>query len=248
MKGIVYCHINKINGKRYIGETTRTLKQRVNCGKKYSRRYKFGKAIDKYGWDNFETVILETIECDDIKELEQKLFERETYWITYYNSCKDGYNTTPGGCSSYLWSDDMKDRASKRLKGHKVSKETCLKISQSKKGKKRPPVSEETRLKLSQASRRRKNFGSRKGQHNTEEQNKKIADKNRGRKLSQETIRQRTETRRLHNKDGSYNSPETTEKLKSRLRGKKLSKESIIKRTETRKQRGWYKKDRLQDE
>ena len=64
MTGYIYCYTNKINDKKYIGQTTKTIE--IRAGKNgigYDRRYKFGKAIAKYGWDNFILEILETIEC-----------------------------------------------------------------------------------------------------------------------------------------------------------------------------------------
>lgn len=63
----VYAHINKINGKSYIGITSQTPEERWGInGSRYLRtnkrgRYhqpKFAYAIKKYGWDNFDHVIL----------------------------------------------------------------------------------------------------------------------------------------------------------------------------------------------
>ena len=51
----VYYHRNKINNKYYIGITSKK-KVEYRWGKD-GNSYKgqlFGKAIDKYGWDNFE--------------------------------------------------------------------------------------------------------------------------------------------------------------------------------------------------
>ena len=48
------------------------------------------RAIHKYGKENFTIKLLE--ECD-----RALLNEREKYWIQYYNSFENGYNSTLGG-------------------------------------------------------------------------------------------------------------------------------------------------------
>lgn len=48
------------------------------------------RAIHKYGKENFVIKLLE--ECD-----RALLNEREKYWIQYYNSFENGYNSTLGG-------------------------------------------------------------------------------------------------------------------------------------------------------
>jgi len=48
------------------------------------------RAIHKYGKENF---IIEEIEkCN-----QELLNEREKYWISFYNSYENGYNSTLGG-------------------------------------------------------------------------------------------------------------------------------------------------------
>lgn len=52
---ILYEHVNKQNQKRYIGITSKTLEERSGSnGRRYYDSPKFWKAIQKYGWDNFE--------------------------------------------------------------------------------------------------------------------------------------------------------------------------------------------------
>lgn len=101
MKWIIYCHLNKINRKRYIGQTSKkcTKYRFVKNGNGYSRQPKFYNAIKKYGWDNFEHIILE----DNIKTQEEANL-REQYYIKKYNTIKDGYNCTEGGntAASYV--------------------------------------------------------------------------------------------------------------------------------------------------
>ena len=69
-------HKNKINGKMYIGITSRTPEARWgNNGSQYTKAKNpcFYNAIQKYGWDNFEHIILEE------KIPQKNLNERELY-------------------------------------------------------------------------------------------------------------------------------------------------------------------------
>ena len=60
---IIYCHTNKINGKKYIGQTCQSPQKRWgNNGSEYINKgnIHFKSAILKYGWDNFTHEILYT--------------------------------------------------------------------------------------------------------------------------------------------------------------------------------------------
>ena len=87
---------NKINGKRYIGMTTRTLEtrkyeHRTNAEKEKYANVVFLRAIRKYGFDAFEW------EEIDNAILYDDLIEKEKYWIKYYDTFNNGYNQTMGG-------------------------------------------------------------------------------------------------------------------------------------------------------
>lgn len=57
-------------------------------------------AIKHYGWDAFESVILETIETDD----KDFINEREKFFIKEKDSFKNGYNMTEGRRRyCYVW-------------------------------------------------------------------------------------------------------------------------------------------------
>lgn len=90
----VYVHTNKINGKKYIGQTCQTLKQRSGKdGKGYAKNPIFGRAIEKYGWDNFtHEVLIENISAEHADSLERLLIKA---WKT--QDIKYGYNIEPGG-------------------------------------------------------------------------------------------------------------------------------------------------------
>lgn len=94
--GHIYIIKNKINNKIYIGQTVKTLqcrfKQHVNAAKENKRNYVIYLAMRKHGIENFYIELIE-----DCKRCE--LNNRETYWISKYNSTnpKYGYNMSKGG-------------------------------------------------------------------------------------------------------------------------------------------------------
>ena len=54
----VYVYTNKVNGKKYVGQTCQPIEYRANNGRGYKRCVYFYRAIEKYGWDNFSCNIL----------------------------------------------------------------------------------------------------------------------------------------------------------------------------------------------
>lgn len=93
--GIVYCATNKINNKKYIGQTVRELERRKQehiSNAKSNGKYAFHYALRNYGEENFEWGIIDT--ANNIEELDEK----ERYWIKFYNTYLDGgYNMALGG-------------------------------------------------------------------------------------------------------------------------------------------------------
>lgn len=88
-------HRNKINNKVYIGQTCQKPEHRWGAnGNGYREQQKFYNAIQKYGWNNFEHIILE--ECDNEKEA----LNRESYYIQKYDSINNGYNILSHGIES----------------------------------------------------------------------------------------------------------------------------------------------------
>lgn len=101
MVKVIYRMLNKINGKSYIGQTN-NFKQRMRghksdafCKTSYSYETPLSYAIRKYGWENFENYILESIIVEDYNYID----ERERFYIKYFNSLSknNGYNITTGG-------------------------------------------------------------------------------------------------------------------------------------------------------
>ena len=90
----VYAHINKHNGKVYVGITSRNVNIRWGKnGYNYNQHTYFWNAIQKYGWDGFEHEII----AEHLTEQEAKNFERTLIEKLKSNSRKYGYNLTRGG-------------------------------------------------------------------------------------------------------------------------------------------------------
>jgi len=97
---IVYKIENLVNGKCYVGQTIQPLKFRI-AEHKSSKTSLIGRAIKKYGWENFKVEIIS--ECKTFEELD----EQEKLWIKKLN-CKspNGYNIMDGG-QKYRTSYDL---------------------------------------------------------------------------------------------------------------------------------------------
>lgn len=109
--GWIYLIINKVNDKKYIGQTTTSInhrwKQHVYNSKAKNMNYYNHSLIDtaiyKYGKNNFEIVELEKITTNDKSKLTELCNLKEQYWIAYYNTYLGlGYNQTPGGDTAHV--------------------------------------------------------------------------------------------------------------------------------------------------
>ena len=128
----VYCITNLTNQKKYIGKTKDPKRRwRMHKSKQGNSNILY-KAINKYGIDNFEFLILKTFET------EKEAYECEKLMIISLNTkTPNGYNITDGGIG-IQGLPKTKEHILKVAKAHtgmKRSKETCQRISESKKGK-----------------------------------------------------------------------------------------------------------------
>lgn len=86
---IIYKITNNITGKIYVGKTINTLEYRFNShvsnGRNIKGASKIAKSLREYGSLNHSIELLE--EC-----IEEKVFEREQYWIDKLNTLYVGYN------------------------------------------------------------------------------------------------------------------------------------------------------------
>lgn len=88
----VYIHQNQVNGKRYVGITADTVESRWRNGAGY-RNQVFGRAIEKYGWENFSHIIVaDNLSKEQAEELEIALIKQFDTQNPQY-----GYNITSGG-------------------------------------------------------------------------------------------------------------------------------------------------------
>jgi group I intron endonuclease len=184
--GTIYILENKINKKCYVGQTIQlfTKRFRSHC----QSHSIIGKALRKYGVENFNKILIE-----DIQETELDKFEVE--YIQKYNSISpNGYNLETGGHKNKHISEETKIKIGEGNKGKYVSEETKRKISKARKKQIMKPHSEETKIKIGEGN---------KGKYVSEETKKKLSEShkgqiawNKGKHPSEETKRKMSEARK----------------------------------------------------
>ena len=148
----VYQHINKINGKRYIGITKQNPESRWGTdGTNYKSSPYFYSAIQKYGWDNFSHEIL----FNGLTK--EEACDKEIELIAYFQTQdkQHGYNIMEGGSAPVIPEEvrklmSEKMRGNKNGLGHACPEEKKRKISEAQKGRK---LTEEHKAKLSMAKK-----------------------------------------------------------------------------------------------
>ena len=156
----IYGIRNLINGKIYVGKTGMNFGDRwdshrslLNNGKHDNPHLQ--KAWNKYGKDNFEFIVLEDCEIDELSD-------REKYYIKLYKDMGLAYNIHDGGDEGYNLgkhlSEETKQKIGEKNKingiGRKASDETKLKMSKSHTGMKYAPMSEEGKKNIQQAQQK----------------------------------------------------------------------------------------------
>ena len=113
----VYVHIDP-EGKRYYGSTQQDPKKRWLCGHGYPNNKYFTDAINKFGWSNFQHIIIA-----------KGLTKEEAFWleielINTWNTTNpnNGYNRTKGGYGTNGWNPSEETR--KKMSDAKVGKYT----------------------------------------------------------------------------------------------------------------------------
>ena len=130
--GFIYIIKNTINEKVYIGQTTNTIEyrfsQHLDCAKRDYKNSALYSAMRKYGKEYFYIEPIEEVPFE-------KLDEREIYWISYYDSYNNGYNSTIGGSGNKKinydliikdWYDGLSEYDIR--KKHEISEATIWKI------------------------------------------------------------------------------------------------------------------------
>lgn len=179
-------HVNKVNQKKYVGITHVSPCKRWGkngSGYRNEKQPLFNRAINKYGWDNFDHIIL----FDGLSQ--EDACKKEIEYISMYKTQDPefGYNIQPGGQlgnAGVTFSDKHKKKLSDAKKGKKLSDDHKKKISESNKGRKSTPKSED-------GLRRLREFNT--GKTIPEETRRKISQTLTGIKRSPETLRKRKE-------------------------------------------------------
>ena len=170
---LIYKITNKLNGKVYIGQTTKTLDQRrkghIQAAKNGVNHHLYN-AMNKYGIENFEfEEICRTNSKSELNYLEAK-------YILEYDSVRNGYNMGYGGDNNVMDSPIVKDKHDKIMRSDDVR----LKISQSmKQYRKENPFTEEHRQKISEKLKGNKHFAG----HTITEDHKKALNKSHFKKV-----------------------------------------------------------------
>jgi group I intron endonuclease len=196
--GYIYMLKNNINGKIYIGQTTRSIKKRFKEHKdKKSGCVAIYNAIQYHGWDNFEK---DWYECpDDDLNFDEELLVREMGTLA-----PEGYNLREGGGATGKLSEETKQKISEAQlgdKGHMYgkthTKEARQKMSESSRGDNHPMYgkfhTDETKQKIGQAHL---------GKTLSKEHKQKVSEVHRGKTLSKETKQKMSEAK----KGKTYNS------------------------------------------
>jgi hypothetical protein len=163
---VIYKIQNKINGKIYVGQTTKQITDRFLSHSKNDSV--IGYAIRKYGLQSFDICII------DMAEDKQSLNEKEIYWIDQLGSLvPNGYNVSVGGFGGNLGdivnkkireimnTPEVKEKVSKGLKKAFENPELRAKISKANKGRKQSKetidkkIASTTGLKRSEETRQR---------------------------------------------------------------------------------------------
>lgn len=115
---------------RYVGKTARTLQRRLSYHLMSKTKDHRGCWIQSLMQQKLKPIIEEIEKCTN-----ENWQEREIFWIKHYKDLNFRLtNSNEGGLGS-----------------HNPSPETCAKIAEAKRGKKRKPFSDETKLNMSKA-------------------------------------------------------------------------------------------------
>lgn len=243
----IYAHINKINGKIYIGQTQQKVNKRWQNGNGYIDNDYFYKAIQKYGWNGFEHIVLfEGLSPDMADLIEIELIKK------YKSNIREfGYNFSSGGChhtmtekqrqaiieynKSRVVSEETKERLRQMFQGENGYWYGVTKENHPRYGTKMPKEAKDAISKKN----KRENW-SEKTIKNKEESYKRQSERMKGQPLSKLALERATQ----YHKNNPM-SQETKDKISKTLKenpywlGKKLSTETKQKMSQSRK--GKYK-------
>lgn len=116
----VYIHTNKVNGKKYVGQTCSKPNARWRNGFGYRDSPHFFYAIQKYGWNSFDhEIVASHLTKEEANNFEMLLIKRLGTKNPEY-----GYNLTLGGDGNVglTPSAETRQKISKSLKGRRTGK------------------------------------------------------------------------------------------------------------------------------
>jgi len=210
--GYIY-KITSPNGEVYIGQTINLRKRKSDyrCNSFKKQTHLWNTCI-KYNWNPSETfeVIDECLCGEDKKDIN----DREIYWISYYNSHKNGLNCTEGGKGQVgrVWTTEQKNKQREITLENGTGFQTGNKITLGKK------LTENHRKKISESNKGHKAWN--KGQETPIEVKEKISKSTTGEK---------------NGFYGKKHSTETIEKIKESKTGFKHSEETKLKMSQSSK-------------
>ena len=176
----IYMYENKINGKKYIGQTTNFNRR---CREHLNGDYLIDKAIKKYGIENFDITILhENLTFDEMNYWEKKYIKDYNTLAKFkmgYNISEGGHNGNPFAGKSDEWMENFKKDCSKRFSGEN-NPMFGIHITGENHHQYGIPLSEQTRQKISD-TRNKNNIGKGEkhplyGKKHSEESKKKMSE------------------------------------------------------------------------
>lgn len=109
---IVYLHINRINKKIYVGITKFSdPNKRWGNGRGYRKNVVFNRAIKKYGWNNFDHIIL----FRGLSKCAASIIE--SLLIKRYSKRDTCYNIASGGQGTLAMNDKIREKISRSCMG-----------------------------------------------------------------------------------------------------------------------------------
>ena len=211
--GVIYAIENKVNGKIYVGQTTKSFNERYGGDiEKNTHNKHLQNSIKKYGIENF-TIDKCICECDTKESLD----EAEKFYIDFFDSAnpEHGYNKTLGG-EGGTPNEETRKKISKAKKGKYCGEKNSMygKNAYANKTKEEMKIIKE---KISQKSKetwqnpeyREKQSESRRGKnngmynkHHTEKAKQKMSQAKKGKKLSPEAKQKISKSNWLRGKTG----------------------------------------------
>ena len=207
----VYQHITP-NMKSYIGITCYYLSQRWGRNGSGYKTQMFYKAIQKYGWDNIQHIIIaEGLSQQQAEKLEIDMIK---YWDT--TNPKNGYNLSHGGGLTWVGLHHSEETKEKIRQAHLGSKGLC--------GEDNPRygthLSQEQKDYLSIMNAGDKNHFY--GRHHTPEVIEQLRELHRGKKSSEETKQKLSvlNSGKKNNMYGKTHTAEARKKISEAMKGR----------------------------